>query len=58
MKDAYKAEIMSRHLEALKKDENYTASVSGSAGNPIKLDEGALLLLKMYYKGQFSWLGE
>ena len=52
MKDAYKVNVINQHIEAAKADEYYSAQLTGKAGKPINLDEGALNLLKEYYGGR------
>lgn len=52
MKDAYKVDIIDKHLKAQAEDEYYLVQVTGSAGKNINLDKEALLLLKEYYEGR------
>lgn len=54
MKDAYRADIIDKHLRAQEEDDYYLVQVTGSAGKNINLDQGALLLLKQYYEGTLT----
>lgn len=55
MRNAYRANIISQHIEAAKKDEYYHAQLTGSAGKPINLDEEDLILLKKHYENEISF---